>query len=273
MKRYPTSPKDDAKLLKHPPADGAVGVRADRLRLAVLVRCVAKEVKDFGVASRPAYCCCVVKLVERPPTGGNVGARAGGPQHGNDQSSGCWKTGPRCDAHVGRFRLGHPPIQTNSVHTSTRPHVHAFLPPPLLDAGRLGEKDVLQLLKKSAVMLMMGVLPGQGKEEEGGGEAARGRKRGRGGGGGAPATKASKADTPVGGDKDEDEDCDKDGDEDEDDEDVDEDGGEGGADEDERERELLASDDSDKVGYGEVDFDDGAGEAHDRLKPHAAPKD
>ncbi|KAG2498760.1 hypothetical protein HYH03_003499 [Edaphochlamys debaryana] len=37
---------------------------------------------------------------------------------------------------------------------------------------------------------------------------------------------------------------------------------------------LMGSDDSEKVGYGgDVDFDDGIGEAHDRGKAHPAPKD
>ncbi|KAG1673647.1 hypothetical protein FOA52_013311 [Chlamydomonas sp. UWO 241] len=219
MVRYPTSPKDDAKTLKHPPPGGEGGVRADRLRLATLVR--------------------------------------------------------------------------------------------------LGEKDVLQLLKKAAVMIMMGVLPGQdaadeaaapaavgapaaGKKKRKGGGAEEGgagrpgaKKAKKGGGGAGAPAKAGGGTTKKGG------------------------AGsvakgaasatKGGADgattkqgakgakgakgkagkpatpadeakaakaaEAEEERELLQSDDSDKVGYGDVDFDDGIGEAHDRLKPHAAPRD
>lgn len=36
---------------------------------------------------------------------------------------------------------------------------------------------------------------------------------------------------------------------------------------------LMGSDDSDKVGYGAVDYDDGIGEAHDRGAGHDAPQD
>ncbi|EFJ46170.1 hypothetical protein VOLCADRAFT_118106 [Volvox carteri f. nagariensis] len=146
---------------------------------------------------------------------------------------------------------------------------------------RLGEKDVLQTAKKAVVELMKRLRDGGAaegsqddddddddngeeeevesedeKEEDGQRRAPKRQRRGL----GAPPSEGEDADKEVGsggrgGNGDDG------GDDDEDDEDEAADGL------------LMGSDDSDKVGYGAVDYDDGIGEAHDRGKAHDLPKD
>ncbi|GIL89513.1 hypothetical protein Vretimale_1923 [Volvox reticuliferus] len=142
---------------------------------------------------------------------------------------------------------------------------------------RLGEKDVLHLAKKAMVELMKrlrAASAGEGcqaeeneesddevaaAEAEGAEELGRRRasKRQRRGLGAPPSEEADGAE------------------DDENSNSADGSDGEDGSDsDDEAAHELLmGSDDSDKVGYGAVEYDDGIGEVHDRGKPHEAPKD
>ncbi|GFR45203.1 hypothetical protein Agub_g6597 [Astrephomene gubernaculifera] len=151
---------------------------------------------------------------------------------------------------------------------------------------RLGEKDVLQLAKKAVVELMRKLRdgPAAGKDkdadmeeksdeeeeaEESEDSEEEGKKR-RGGAESGGKRAAKKQRRGLGAAESEE----GSGSDDEDSEDEeDEDEGEGSSDDEEDDGLLMGSDDSEKVGYGGEDFDDGIGEAHDRGKAHEAPKD
>ncbi|GLI70535.1 hypothetical protein VaNZ11_015450 [Volvox africanus] len=142
---------------------------------------------------------------------------------------------------------------------------------------RLGEKDVIQLAKKAVVELMSSLRrgwAGEGsrdeEEKESDDEAAaaeeereenvgrrRASKRQRRGLGAPPSEEPDREEDDENGSSADGSDL------------------EGSSDSDDQAADelLMGSDDSDKVGYGAEEYDDGIGEVHDRGKPHEAPTD
>ncbi|KAG2454038.1 hypothetical protein HYH02_001079 [Chlamydomonas schloesseri] len=141
---------------------------------------------------------------------------------------------------------------------------------------RLGEKDVLQMGQKAVVELLRKLREGEpvGKdedeeddEEEEEEEEEKAGKKGGAKGKGKAKKPAAKKRRGLGAEASSDEGDEEDGDV------MEAEAAATAADEEEDDDGLLAgSDDSDRVGYGAEDFDDGPGEAHDRGKPHEAPK-
>ncbi|KAG2432473.1 hypothetical protein HXX76_008818 [Chlamydomonas incerta] len=130
---------------------------------------------------------------------------------------------------------------------------------------RLGEKDVLQLAQKAVVELLRKLREGEPigqdtDEEEEEEEKPQGKKGAKGKAAGKAQKPAAKKRRGLGAEASSDDDMAAEAEATAADEEEDDDG-------------LLAgSDDSERVGYGADDFDDGIGEAHDRGKPHEAPK-